>query len=191
MLPHIAPSKSPSTRAWTASVRDPAQPPFEKAAAAASPSPSPLHSSAAINSPSARASPAITAIMKTPAVSSNFAVFASPERRQRIDVQAMLNEIHSRPSMSGLLGTGIVSALSAKTFTDTQTNKPLEVRANLDRFIRSKLQVEAVTVCLCELDVVANALMQEVCTVKDDIIQNLGEKLSAMTTETVRLERAL
>lgn len=40
-------------------------------------------------------------------------------------------------------------------------------------------------------DVVANPSMQEVCTVKDDIIQNLGDKLAAMTTEAVRLERAL
>jgi hypothetical protein len=59
----------------------------------------------------------------------------------RVDVQAMLNEIHSRPSMAGMLGTGIVSALSAKTLSDTQSSKPLEVRANLDRFIRNKLQV--------------------------------------------------
>jgi hypothetical protein len=68
-------------------------------------------------------------------------VLASPERKQRLDLQAMLNEIHSRPSMAGMLGTGIVSALSAKAMADTQTSKPLEVRANLDRFIRSKLQV--------------------------------------------------
>lgn len=100
--------------------------------------------SPAPGSPSAHhASPAISAVLKTPAVSANFAFFASPERRQRIDVQSMLNEIHSRPSMAGLLGTGIVSALSAKTLSETQSSKPLEVRANLDRFIRSKLQVRA------------------------------------------------
>jgi hypothetical protein len=98
-------------------------------------------------------------------------VFASPERKKRINVQDMLNEIHSRPSMAGVLGTGIVSALSAKTLSETQTNKPLEVRANLDRIIRSKLQ--------------------EVCSVKDDIIQSLEKKLESLTVEAERLAHAL
>jgi hypothetical protein len=140
MLPNITatPSKSANFRA---SAGNPSAS-FEKASFPSSPalSPLPQHN----GSPSShRASPAISAIMKTPAVSANFAVYAAPERKQRIDVQAMLNEIHSRPSMAGMLGTGIVSALSAKTFADSQTSQPLEVRANLDRFIRSKLQVEA------------------------------------------------
>ena len=33
--------------------------------------------------------------------------------------------------------------------------------------------------------------MQDVCAIKDDIIQSLGDKLSAMTAEAARLERAL
>jgi hypothetical protein len=139
MLPSITPTKSPSLRVSTGNQSVA----FEKTSVTTSPGPSPQPMNALVSSPSSiRASPAISAIMKTPAVSANFAVYASPERKQRIDVQAMLNEIHSRPSMAGMLGTGIVSALSAKTISDTQTSKPLEVRANLDRFIRSKLQVE-------------------------------------------------
>jgi hypothetical protein len=120
-----------------------ASPQSEKAPYFGLPTQQHLHSAASVatGSPSARASPAITAMLKTPAVSAQFAVFASPERKMRVDVQAMLNEIHSRPSMAGMLGTGIVSALSAKTLSDTQSSKPLEVRANLDRFIRNKLQV--------------------------------------------------
>ncbi len=138
MLPSIAPSKSPALRTSTSSQSVA----FEKTSVASSPSPSPQHFNASASSPSSvRASPAVSAIVKTAAVSANFSAYASPERRQRIDVQAMLNEIHSRPSMAGMLGTGIVSALSAKSLSDTQTSKPLEVRANLDRFIRSKLQV--------------------------------------------------
>lgn len=140
MLPNIAQAKSPSLRA-SSGIQSVA---FEKTSVAASPVHSPQQFNAPASSPSStRASPAVSAIMKTPAVSAQFAVYASPERKQRIDVQAMLNEIHSRPSMAGMLGTGMVSALSAKTLSETQTSKPLEVRANLDRFIRSKLQVNS------------------------------------------------
>ena len=143
MLPSI---KSPGARSLTSSIgeRNAASSHFDKSPHAASSPVQFLHpaaSSVAPGSPSLHASPAITAIMKTSAVSAQFAAFVSPERRQRIDVQSMLNEIHSRPSMAGILGTGVVSALSAKTLSDTQTSKPLEVRSNSDRFIRSKLQV--------------------------------------------------
>ncbi len=140
MLPSITASKSPSTRIASTSGSAAY---FEKSSNVASPSshPSASVNFAAFDSTSAHGSPDITAIVKTPAVSAKFAAFSSPDRKQRFDVQAMLNEIHGRPSMAGLLGTGIVSALSAKTIADTQTSKPLEVRANLDRFIRSKLQV--------------------------------------------------
>ena len=36
-----------------------------------------------------------------------------------------------------------------------------------------------------------NPLLQDVCTLKDDIIQSLGQKLEVMTAEAARLERAL
>ncbi len=149
MLPSITPSKSPAkspaSRGFTGghAERVGASAHFEKVPHFGATAAQHLHSTASVapGSPSAHASQAITAMLKTPAVSAQFAVFASPERKMRIDVQAMLNEIHSRPSMAGMLGTGIVSALSAKTLADTQNSKPLEVRANLDRFIRNKLQV--------------------------------------------------